>query len=187
VALATKTRCRVASHCTAAAYAALGASLTRMSAHHRSLLIPNERSQQTSPGAVVRFPSTTCTGASGGPRSGMGLRPTPGSERSPGNRYPVTSAPKAQWAGGRGPDRSAVGCSILTPTPQPTAKQARRRDGIPAPHRCPASRSSPPVRLPLQPDVPPVCPFSRSPRVNHGHSCHLPPSTRRSNYRSSGT
>ena len=45
----------------------------------------------------------------------------PGSEKSPGNRYSVTSTPKAQ----------------------PVPKQARRRDGIPAPHRCPAARQHP--------------------------------------------
>lgn len=35
--------------------------------------------------------------------------------------------------GGRGPDRSAAGCSIWTPAPRSAPRQARRRDGIPTP------------------------------------------------------
>jgi hypothetical protein len=86
---------------------------------------------------------TINAGASGGPRSGMGPRPARGKLGSPGEQV-------SRHIGAAGVAGLGVGVKIvqpwvlhLDPHPKPTPKQARRRDGIPTPHRCLQRRQHP--------------------------------------------
>jgi len=112
---------------------------TGINGHQRK---DNTAGQRTSPAAVARFPSSQPNaGASGGPRSGMALLMT-GTGIVVGHQgagIPSRRRRRRSGLRGWGQDRSTVGCSILPPTPQPATRQARRRDGIPAPRPRPAA------------------------------------------------
>jgi len=84
------------------------------------------------------------TGASGGPRSGMvrsyDWPPVVGSPGEQLSRH-IGAGSVAGWGSG---SRSFSRWVLhLDPDPQPTPKQARRRDGIPAPCHCPATSQHP--------------------------------------------
>jgi hypothetical protein len=116
-----------------------------------------------SPGTVVRFPSSQPIQAPPADLAPGWVYDRPRVVRGhQGAGIPSHRRRRRSGLGGRGQDRSAVGCSILTPTPQPASKQARRRDGIRAAHRCPAARQHPVYDCRLSLACPPRAP-------SHGH------------------
>jgi hypothetical protein len=88
---------------------------------------------RSGPGHHCRVPKLPIKqlGASGGPCSGMAPGPGPDGEVTRG--IPSRRRRRHSGPGGRGQDRSAVGCSILTPTPSPLRNKLADATGYPHP------------------------------------------------------